>query len=182
MSRIGLAPIEIPQGVSVRQQDNTVSVKGPRGELTQSFHPNMAITLDDNELRVARPDDERQNRALHGLTRALLANMVVGVTEGFRKQLRINGVGFRGTQDGRALVLQVGYSHPVVVEPPAGITLTVDRGGQLITVEGNDKQLVGEVAAKIRAIRKPEPYKGTGIAYSDEVVRRKAGKAGRSGG
>lgn len=182
MSRVGQSPIPIPKGVTVRLEGNTVSIKGPRGELTQSFHPNMTITLEDGVLQVTRPDDERQNRALHGLTRALLANMVIGVTEGFRKQLRINGVGYRGEQQGQNIVLQVGYSHPVVITPPEGITLSVDRSGQLITVEGNDKQLVGEVAAKIRAVRKPEPYKGKGIAYDGEVIRRKAGKAGRVGG
>ena len=182
MSRVGQSPIPIPKGVTVRLEGNTVSIKGPRGELTQSFHPNMTITLEDGVLQVTRPDDERQNRALHGLTRALLANMVIGVTEGFQKQLRINGVGYRGEQQGHNIVLQVGYSHPVVIAPPEGITLSVDRSGQLITVEGNDKQLVGEVAAKIRAVRKPEPYKGKGIAYEGEVIRRKAGKAGRVGG
>jgi large subunit ribosomal protein L6 len=142
----------------------------------------MQIKLQDNELTVSRPNESRQNRALHGLTRALLANMVQGVTEGFTKRLVINGVGYRGEQRGKDIVLQIGFSHPVDVVPPEGISVTVDPSGRVIAVEGNDKELVGEVAAKIRAVRKPEPYKGKGIAYVGEVIRRKAGKAGRVGG
>jgi large subunit ribosomal protein L6 len=175
-------PIPVPGGVQVHQDGNRVTVKGTRGELTREFHPNMTIALDDGTLTVTRPDDSRQNRALHGLTRALLANMVTGVTDGFRKRLIINGVGYRAVMEGQDLVLQVGYSHAVRVRPPEGISFDVERGGRGITVEGNDKELVGEIAARIRAVRKPEPYKGKGIAYDGEVIRRKAGKAGRVGG
>ncbi|MCD6518667.1 MAG: 50S ribosomal protein L6 [Anaerolineae bacterium] len=182
MSRIGRRPVPVPAGVTVQLEGNRVTVKGPRGELSREFHPNMIIKYEDNTLRVLRPDDSRTNKALHGLTRALLANMVTGVTEGFRKRLVINGVGYRAEQQGEAVVLQIGYSHPVRIDPPPGIKLTVERGGRSIVVEGNDKEVVGEVAAKIRAVRKPEPYKGKGIAYEGEVIRRKAGKAGRIGG
>ena len=180
MSRIGRMPIPVPSGVTVRQQGSLVTVRGPRGELSHDCHPNMIVAFEESTLSVARPDDARQNRALHGLTRALLANMVEGVTEGFRKQLVINGVGYRAEQQGESIVLQVGFSHPVRVDPPEGITLSVDRSGRVITVEGNDKQLVGQVAANIRRVRAPEPYKGKGIAYHGEVIRRKAGKAGRA--
>jgi len=182
VSRIGRLPIAVPSGVTVKQDDNRVTVRGPKGKLVQEFHPNMTISLKDDILSVTRPNDSRGNKALHGLTRALLANMVTGVTSGFRKRLVIEGVGYRATQEGDNVVLQVGYSHPVVIEPPAGITLEVERGGHGIIVLGSDKQVVGEVAAKIRAVRKPEPYKGKGIAYDGEVIRRKAGKAGRVGG
>ncbi len=182
MSRIGRMPIPVPDNVKVEREGTTITIQGPRGAMTRTFRPEMTIALEDNTLTVTRPDDSRVNRSLHGLTRALLANMVEGVTQGFRKQLVINGVGYRATQQGKNLELQVGFSHPVIVEPPDGITLAIDRAGRIITVEGNDKELVGEVAAKIRAIRKPEPYKGKGIAYADEVIRRKAGKAGRVGG
>lgn len=182
MSRIGRMPIPLPDGVNVEREGTTITIQGPRGSMTRTFRPEMAVALEDNTLTVTRPNDSRMNRSLHGLTRALLANMVEGVTQGFRKQLVINGVGYRATQQGKNLEMQVGFSHPVIVEPPDGITLEVDRTGRSITVEGNDKELVGEVAAKIRAIRKPEPYKGKGIAYADEVIRRKAGKAGRVGG
>jgi len=171
-------PIPVPSGVRVRQEGNTVTIEGPRGTLTREFHPNMRVALDDGRLVVSRPDDSRQNRALHGLTRALLANMVTGVTEGFQKRLEINGVGFRAEQQGEGAVLQVGFSHAVPVTPPPGIKIIVDRSGNSLVVEGIDKELVGEVAAKIRAVRKPEPYKGKGIAYAGEVIRRKAGKAG----
>jgi large subunit ribosomal protein L6 len=182
VSRIGRLPIPVPAGVNVQFDGSRVSVKGPRGELVREFHPNMQIDLHDRELVVTRPDDSRQNRALHGLTRALLANMVQGVTEGFAKRLNINGVGYRGEQRGKDVVLQIGYSHPVEIVPPEGIAVSVDQSGRIISVEGNDKELVGEFAAKIRAVRKPEPYKGKGIAYQGEVIRRKAGKAGRIGG
>jgi large subunit ribosomal protein L6 len=142
----------------------------------------MTIALTDNVFRVSRPDDTKVNKALHGLTRALLANMVAGVTRGFSKRLVIEGVGFRAEQQGEVVVLQMGFSHPVRISPPAGIKLTADSSGRFILIEGSDKELVGEVAAKIRAVRKPEPYKGTGIAYEGEVIRRKAGKAGKAGG
>jgi len=175
-------PISVPSEVQVKQEGTIITIVGPRGSLTREFRPEMSIALDGHILQVSRPDDTRQNRSLHGLTRALLANMVTGVTEGFRKQLVINGVGYRATLQGANLDLQLGFSHPVIVEPPEGISFEVDRTGRNITVEGRDKELVGEVAAKIRALRKPEPYKGKGIAYAGEVIRRKAGKAGRVGG
>jgi large subunit ribosomal protein L6 len=178
VSRIGRMPIPVPAGVKVRQEGNTVTIEGPRGALSRTLHPNMRIALDEGVLTVSRPDDSRQNRALHGLTRALLANMVTGVTEGFQKRLQINGVGYRAEQQGDGAVLQIGFSHPVPVTPPPGIKIIVDRSGTTLVVEGNDKEAVGEVAAKIRAVRKPEPYKGKGIAYAGEVIRRKAGKAG----
>ena len=182
MSRIGRLPISVPQGVTVQQKGSQVTVKGPKGELSQAFHANMSVALDGNVLTVSRPNDSRENRALHGLTRALLANMVTGVSEGFSKRLVIEGVGYRAAEDGRDLVLQVGYSHPVRIVPPEGITFEVERGGQRLSVIGCDKQVVGEVAAKIRRVRKPEPYKGKGIRYDGEIIRRKAGKAGRIGG
>ena len=182
MSRIGRLPVAVPANVKVQLDGNRVQVKGPRGELAREFHPNMKIALEEGRLVVQRPDDQRANKALHGLTRALLANMVTGVTEGFRRTLVIEGVGFRAEQRGKAIVLQVGYSHPVEATPPEGITLSVDSTGRNVVVEGNDKELVGKVAAKIRAVREPEPYKGKGITYQGEVVRRKAGKAGRVGG
>lgn len=182
MSRIGRLPIPVPQGVSVDLQENRLTVRGPRGELSRTVHANMSIAYEDNALTVRRPDDDRRNRALHGLTRALVANMVAGVTQGFRKVLLINGVGYRAEQQGADVVLQVGFSHPVRITPPEGIRFEVDRTGQRLVVEGNDKELVGEVAAKIRAVRSPEPYKGKGIAYENEVIRRKAGKGGKVGG
>jgi large subunit ribosomal protein L6 len=178
VSRIGRMPVVLPKGVSVTQEDNRVTVQGPRGSLTREFRPEMRVVLEDEEVRVERCDDSRANRALHGLTRALLANMVVGVTEGFRKRLVVEGVGYRAEQQGKNLSLQVGYSHMVPVVPPEGIQFSTDNGGRTIIVEGNDKELVGEIAARIRAVRKPEPYKGSGIAYEGEVIRRKAGKAG----
>ncbi|NLD74188.1 MAG: 50S ribosomal protein L6 [Chloroflexi bacterium] len=178
MSRIGRMPIELPQGVTLTQDGVRVTVKGPRGELNRTFRPEMQIIVEDGVVRVERPDDSRRNRALHGLTRALLSNMVVGVTEGFRKRLVIAGVGYRAEEQGQGLSLQVGFSHPVPVVPPEGITLSTEGGGRTIIVEGNDRELVGEIAARIRAVRKPEPYQGKGIAYEGEVIRRKAGKAG----
>ena len=181
MSRIGRAPVTVPQGVTVLQLGNRVTVKGPKGELTREFHPNMSITLDNDVMTVTRPNDSRQNRSLHGLTRALLANMVTGVSEGFSKRLIVNGVGYRAVQEGDDIILEVGYSHPVRIVPPEGVTVTVERGGRGIVVAGCDRQAVGEVAAKIRRVRKPEPYKGKGIACDGEVIRRKAGKAGRIG-
>lgn len=178
MSRIGRMPIALPAGVTVNQDGNRVTVQGPRGTLSRTFRPEMQIVVEDGSMRVERPDDSRTNRALHGLTRALLSNMVVGVTEGFRKRLVVAGVGYRAEQQGKGLSLQVGFSHPVPVVPPEGITLTAESGGRTIVVEGNDRELVGEIAARIRAVRKPEPYQGKGIAYEGEVIRRKAGKAG----
>jgi len=182
VSRVGRLPIVLPEGVKVRQAGHSVTIEGPRGDLAREFHPNMTIRVTDDVLTVTRPTDSRQNRALHGLTRALLANMVEGVTKGFRRRLEINGIGYRAVTEGEAVVLQLGFSHPIKVNPPPGITITVERGGRALTVEGNDKESVGEVAARIRAFRKPDPYKGKGIRYAGEVVRRKAGKAGRIGG
>lgn len=182
MSRIGKMPIPVPEQVQVGIEGQRVTVQGPRGALAYDVHPNMQVELTDGEMIVKREDDSNQNKALHGLTRSLLANMVTGVTEGYTKRLVINGVGFRGEVQGSTLTLQVGYSHPVHIEAPEGIAFEIDRSGRTISVAGNDKQLVGEMAARIRAVRKPEPYQGKGIAYENEVIRRKAGKAGRVGG
>ena len=179
MSRVGRLPISLPKEVQVQVEGHRVVVKGPKGELQRDFDSRMMISLQDEQLTVARTNEDRTQRALHGLTRALLANMVSGVSTGFRKSLEIVGVGFRGEVQGGDLVLQVGFSHPVRFAPPAGITLLVEQGNRIIHVDGIDKEVVGEVAAKVRAIRKPEPYKGVGIRYVGEYVRRKAGKAGK---
>ncbi|MGC8786264.1 MAG: 50S ribosomal protein L6 [Anaerolineae bacterium] len=181
MSRIGRLPISLPEGVQVTIQGHSVTVKGPKGELSRGFDPRINIELQDGKLVVTRANDQPKVRALHGLTRALLANMVEGVSTGFRKSLEIVGVGYRAEVQGRDLVLQVGFSHPVRYTPPQGITLTVEQGNRIIHVDGIDKELVGEVAAQIRAVRKPEPYKGKGIRYLGEYVRQKAGKAGKAG-
>ncbi len=181
MSRIGKMPIPVPSGVEVTIQGSEVTVKGPQGQLSRSFHRDISISLEDNQIIVARPTDHRLHRSLHGLTRALLANMVEGVHEGFHKNLEIHGVGYRAQKEGDKLILMVGYSHPVEIVPPPGITIDVEKGYRNITVNGVDKELVGRVAAQIRAVRKPEPYKGKGIRYQGEYVRRKAGKAGRIG-
>ena len=179
MSRIGKQPIEIPGGVEVTVGEaNVVTVKGPRGTLTQPMHVDMRVFVEDGQLRVERPDDEGFHRSLHGLTRSLLANMVAGVTEGFQKQLQIVGVGYRAALKGKDLEVQAGYSHPVLVTVPEGIEFEVPTPTQII-VRGNDKQAVGEIAAKIRKIRKPEPYKGKGIRYEGEYVRKKAGKSAK---
>ncbi len=181
MSRIGIKPITVPDGVTVTIGDkNNVTVKGPKGELSSSFSPRMKITQEDGQLTVSRPNDARENKALHGLTRSLLNNMVVGVTEGYTKVLEIQGVGYRAQMQGKNLVLNVGYSHPVTMEPPEGITFGVEANTR-VTVSGIDKQAVGEQAAKVRIVRPPEPYKGKGIRYQGEYVRRKAGKAGKAG-
>lgn len=180
MSRIGQQPITIPNSVEiVIDERNNVSVKGPKGELTASFDQALSLTREDNVITVARPNDERRNRSLHGLTRTLLANMVTGVTDGFRKSLDVTGVGYRAAMDGSTLVLNVGYSHPVRVTPAEGITFAVE-GNNKIHVTGYDKQVVGEEASRIRRVRPPEPYKGKGIRYEGEVIRRKAGKAGKA--
>jgi large subunit ribosomal protein L6 len=179
MSRIGRQPIEIPGGVEMTvAQDNTVTVKGPRGSLTQVMHANMRVVIEEGQARIERPDDEGFNRGLHGLTRSLLANMVEGVTKGYEKRLQIVGVGYRAALKGKDLEIQVGYSHPVSVPQPDGIEFEVPAPTSIV-VRGNDKQQVGEVAANIRKIRKPEPYKGKGIRYEDEFVRKKAGKAAK---
>ncbi len=179
MSRIGKQPIEIPSGVEVAvAEGNVVTVKGPRGTLTQPMHTDMRILVEDGQLRVERPDDEGFHRSLHGLTRSLLANMVEGVTQGFQKQLQIVGVGYRAALKGKDLEVQAGYSHPVLVPVPEGIEFEVPTPTEII-VRGNDKQAVGETAAKIRKIRKPEPYKGKGIRYEGEYVRKKAGKSAK---
>lgn len=179
MSRIGLQPISIPDGVEVNIEGVKVRVKGPKGELEQGFRPEIAINEEDGTLRVTRESDEPQVRALHGLTRALLNNMVIGTSEGFEKDLEVHGVGYRAELKGSTLVLSVGFSHKVEVPPPDGIEFEVDTRAGTIKILGIDKQLVGQVAADIRKVRKPEPYKGKGIRYKGEHVRRKAGKAGR---
>jgi large subunit ribosomal protein L6 len=181
MSRIGKMPIPVPPDVQVSIRGSDVTVEGPKGELTRTFHRDISVRLEDNQLIVTRPTDHRLHRSLHGLTRALLANMVHGVREGFRKELEIHGVGYRAQLEDDKLVLSVGYSHPVEILPPPGITLFVEKGYRNIAVEGIDKELVGRVAAEIRGVRKPEPYKGKGIRYAGEYVRRKAGKAGKIG-
>ena len=178
MSRIGKQPIEIPSGVEVAAQGDVVTVRGPRGELAQRMHPQMRIVQEDGTVRVERPNDEGFYRGLHGLTRSLIANMVEGVTKGFEKRLAIVGVGYRAQLRGRDLELAVGYSHPVPVRCPEGIEFEVPTPTSIV-IRGNDKQAVGEIAAKIRKIRKPEPYKGKGIRYENEHVRKKAGKAAK---
>lgn len=179
MSRIGRQPIPISPKVQVTIDGTHVVVKGPKGELAMDVHPDMRLHLEDGKLIVTRPTDQPQHRALHGLTRALLANMVTGVEEGFTKTLELQGVGYRAQQAGSKVQLSLGFSHPVEVTPPPGVTLEVE-GTSRIHVRGIDKQLVGQVAANIRRLRPPEPYKGKGIRYADERVRRKAGKAGKA--
>jgi large subunit ribosomal protein L6 len=179
MSRIGRSPIPLPSGVDVTVADGRITVRGPRGTLERALPPDMTIRQDDGVLVVERPDDARQHRALHGLTRSLVNNMVVGVTAGFTRDLEIVGVGYRAAAQGpNRLELALGFSHPVVVEAPEGITFEVPAPTR-VSVKGNDKQAVGQVAADIRSIRKPEPYKGKGVRYAGEVVRRKAGKAAK---
>jgi large subunit ribosomal protein L6 len=180
MSRIGRLPITLPPGVEIDQQGRTLRVKGPLGQLQRDIHPEMKLERSDGELRVVRPSDEPRHRALHGLTRTLVNNMVTGVTSGFTKGLEISGVGYRAQLQGEKLVLALGYSHPVEMVPPAGIEFRVETPTRL-AVFGADKELVGHVAARIRSKRKPEPYKGKGIRYAGEQVLRKAGKAGKVG-
>jgi large subunit ribosomal protein L6 len=178
MSRIGRLPIDIPAGVDVKVDGSAVTVKGPKGELALTVASPIEVKVEDGQVLVTRPDDERESRALHGLTRSLIANQIIGVTQGYSKGLEIVGTGYRVAQRGSSIEFALGFSHPVTVEPPAGITLTVE-GNNKITVAGIDKQAVGETAANIRKIKKPEPYKGKGIRYAGEVVRRKAGKSGK---
>ena len=178
MSRIGKMPIPVPAGVEVKIDGQVVEVKGPKGTLTHTVPAPITVAVEDGTILVTRPDDERNSRSLHGLTRTLIANNITGVTVGFTKGLEIVGTGYRVAQKGAALEFALGYSHPITVEPPAGISFTVD-GNTKLTVHGIDKQAVGEVAANIRKLRKPEPYKGKGVRYAGEVVRRKAGKAGK---
>ena len=179
MSRIGKQPIPIPSGVEVQVADKRVSVKGSKGSLALELHPAMSVAITDGNVVVSRPTDESLHRALHGLTRSLIANMVEGVTNGYTRTLEIQGVGYRAALKGATLEIAVGYSHPVIVEAPAGITFEVPQPNRII-VSGTDKQAVGQVAANIRAIRKPDPYKGKGIRYQGEYVRKKAGKAGKA--
>ena len=178
MSRIGKLPISIPSGVKVTLDGNTMTVNGPKGTLSQKLHERMAIAVETDQITVTRPSDDKQDGALHGLTRSLINNMVVGVTTGFQKDLEINGVGYRAEIAGQVLTLSLGYSHPVVYTLPDGISVEVEKQTKL-SVKGIDKQLVGSAAAKIRSFRKPEPYKGKGIKYADEHIVRKAGKAGK---
>ncbi|MDD3925334.1 MAG: 50S ribosomal protein L6 [bacterium] len=180
MSRIGRMPIPIPAGVGIKINDSTVTVEGPKGTLAQRLSPDMKVVVEDSVIRVERPTDSKPHRSLHGLSRTLVANMVEGVTNGYVKRLVITGVGYRVQKQGENLVLQVGFSHPVEVVPMEGIELNVE-GNNKIIVQGIDKQRVGQTAAKIRAILPPEPYKGKGIAYEGEKIRRKVGKAGKVG-
>ncbi len=176
MSRIGKKPIDIPNGVEIKiENNNHVVVKGPKGQLENDFNPDLSIKIEDNQVKIERPNDSAFMRAIHGTTRALLANMVKGVTEGFTVELEIVGIGYRAVMKGKSLELQLGYSHPIVYEPPEGIQITVE--GNIIKVSGIDKQKVGQVAAEIRDFRKPDPYKGKGIRYKGEVLKLKAGKS-----
>ena len=178
MSRIGKMPITVPAGVEINvAEGNVVTVKGPKGTLTRAFHPNMTISVDGAVAHVTRPNDEKENKSLHGLSRTLLHNMVTGVTVGFKKELDVNGVGYRVQKDGKKLVMNLGFSHPVIVEEPEGITLEAPAANKIV-VSGIDNQKVGQIAAEIRGKRPPEPYKGKGIKYTTEVIRRKEGKTG----
>ena len=177
MSRIGNKPITVPAGVEITLNGNDITVKGPKGTLTRTVHKNMTLKLDGNVLTVTRPNDEPENRSLHGLTRTLVNNMIIGVTDGFERRLEVNGVGYRAQKQGNNLNLTLGYSHPVVVEAPQGITFDVEQN--VIVVKGMDKELVGQTAAIIRTKRPPEVYRGKGIKYAEETIRRKEGKAGK---
>ncbi|WP_043931554.1 50S ribosomal protein L6 [Bacillus sp. EB01] len=178
MSRVGKKPIEIPAGVSISIDKNTVTAKGPRGELVRSFSPEISINVEEKTVTITRPSDEKEIRALHGTTRAIIANMVEGVSTGFQRNLELIGVGYRASKQGNKLVLNVGYSHPVEIEPEAGLEIEVPANTK-ISIKGNDKERVGALAANIRGVRPPEPYKGKGIRYEGEVVRRKEGKKGK---
>jgi large subunit ribosomal protein L6 len=181
MSRIGRLPIAIPAGVDVTIDGRIVTVKGPKGELSRELHPDIAVSREDGSIVVTRPTEQKVHKQLHGLTRTLVNNMVVGVTDGYRKGLEITGVGYRATKNGEKLTLNLGYSHPIEIDPPKGISFEVENPTRLAVV-GIDKELVGQVAAQVRATRKPEPYKGKGVRYAGEYIRRKAGKAGKIGG
>jgi large subunit ribosomal protein L6 len=181
MSRIGRLPIPVPSGVDVTIDGRQVTVKGPKGTLSRALHPDMTISREDGTLVVTRPTEQKTHKQLHGLTRTLVNNMVVGVTDGYRKGLEITGVGYRAALNGRKLQLNLGYSHQIEIDPPEGITFEVENPTRLAVV-GIDKELVGQIAAKVRATRKPEPYKGKGVRYAGEYIRRKAGKAGKIGG
>ena len=181
MSRIGRLPIAVPATVDVTIDGRTLTVKGPKGSLTRALHPDMILTREESQLVVSRPTEQKTHKQLHGLTRTLVNNMVVGVTDGYRKGLEITGVGYRAALNGRKLQLNLGYSHPIEIDPPEGISFEVETPTRLAVV-GIDKELVGQIAAKVRSTRKPEPYKGKGVRYSGEVIRRKAGKAGKIGG
>ena len=178
MSRIGKLPIHVPAGVTVTIKDNVVTVKGPKGELVQEVNPDINVTLEDGVIHLTRPTDDKNHRALHGLYRSLINNMVVGVTQGYEKVLEVNGVGYRAAKSGNKLTLNLGYSHPVEMIDPEGVETVLD-GQNKITVKGIDKEKVGQYAAEIRDKRRPEPYKGKGIKYADEVIRRKVGKTGK---
>ena len=178
MSRIGRAPITIPAGVEVKVDGSTVTAKGPKGTLTKTMHSNMTIAMEGNVITVTRPNDLKENRSLHGLTRTLIANMIEGVANGYKKELEINGIGYRAEKKGKDLVMKIGYSHDVVMPEPEGVTVEVPAPNKLI-ITGADKEKVGQFAAEIREKRLPEPYKGKGIKYVDEYVRRKEGKAGK---
>lgn len=179
MSRIGRLPVEVPSGVDVKINGSHIKIKGPKGEMEFTFSPSINLSFEDGEIKVTRPSDVREMRSLHGTTRALIQNMIIGVTDGFQKELQLVGVGYRAAMQGKKLVLNVGYSHSVEIEPPPGIDFEVGDRAQQIFITGIDKQKVGQVAADIRKVKKPEPYKGKGIRYKDERVRRKAGKAGK---
>ena len=179
MSRVGRLPVEVPSGVDIKIDGSHVKIKGPKGELEFTFSPMIEISFQDGEIVVKRPSDTRELRSLHGTTRALIQNMVTGVKDGFQKELQLVGVGYRASMQGKNLVLNVGYSHSVEIEPPPGITFEVGDRSQQVFISGIDKQVVGQISAVIRKVRPPEPYKGKGIRYKDEYVRRKAGKAGK---
>jgi large subunit ribosomal protein L6 len=181
MSRIGRLPITVPSGVDVTIDGREVTVKGPKGSLSRSLHPDMTVSREDGTIVVTRPTEQKTHKQLHGLTRTLVNNMVVGVTDGYRKGLEITGVGYRAVKTGEKLTLSLGYSHQIDIEPPSGISFEVESPTRLAVV-GIDKELVGQIAAKVRSTRKPEPYKGKGVRYAGEKIRRKAGKAGKIGG
>lgn len=181
MSRVGKKPVPIPDKVQVNIDGTEVTVKGPKGQLYHRFPVDMTIEQEGAEVIVTRPTDQRHHRALHGMTRALINNMVIGVSEGFTKTLTIEGVGYRAEMEGKTLVMHVGFSHPVPVEPPENVEFEVEERGRIVRIKGIDKQVVGELAANIRKLRPPEPYKGKGVRYEGEYVRRKAGKAGKMG-